>query len=126
MSKGWSRNRGFPRSFFFFVVPIAIGVIAFLTAIIVGTVFLRPTGYDGQVLYPWFSFGSSFFFFFWIWPLFGFLMVFFFVARWFLWGRRSDYWTYHRDSQSILSERYATGEITKEQFDLMKRELERQ
>jgi putative membrane protein len=116
MSTGLRRNRGFP----WFFVPIAVGIIAVLTVVIVSTVFVRPAGYAAQAIYPWFPFG-----FFWIWPLFGFLIIFF-VAKWFFWGWgwRSDYWTRYSDAGSILAERYARGEITREQFEQMKKDID--
>ena len=117
MSTGWSKNRGFPWLF----VAISVGTIAVLiVAAVVGTAFVRPSGYAGQAFYPWFPFGL-----FWIWPLFGFFIVFF-VAKWFFWGGgwRSDYRTDYSDAERILAERYERGEITREQLEQMKRDVE--
>src|SRR5712692_5829284 len=119
MTTSWSRNRGFPWLF----VAIAAGIIAVSTVVAVGTVFVPSAGYAGRAFfYPWSPFG-----FFWIWPLFGFLIIFL-VAKWFFWGWgwRSDYWAHDSDAERILAERYARGEITREQFEQMKTDLERQ
>ncbi|MDA4128256.1 MAG: SHOCT domain-containing protein [Thaumarchaeota archaeon] len=77
----------------------------------------RPlTGY----FYPFAPFGW-FFGLFWI-------FIIFWAVRWIFWGPR---WGYHRwygrhgdESYYILRERYAKGEITREQFDQMMRDLE--
>jgi putative membrane protein len=39
------------------------------------------------------------------------------------WGWRRGYWYHHGGAEEILRERYARGEITKEQFDQMMRDL---
>ena len=118
MSRDLSRNRGIP----WFSVAIAVLVVAILAIVVLGS-FLRPPEYaTGQAFYPWFPFG-----FFWIWPLFGFLFIFL-VARWFFWGWgwRSGYRRYYEsDAERILAERYAKGEITKEQFEQMRSVLEK-
>jgi putative membrane protein len=95
-------------------------VLAAFSAIVIGGIFFwhlgTPTG-----SYPFFPF-------FWIWPFFAILFVFF-AARWFFWGggwgQRGGYWQ-HSNAITILEERYARGEITKEQFDQMKKTLEKE
>lgn len=80
------------------------------------------------------GFGYPFFFPFHFGWLGGILLIFIilFIARWFLWPwRRRGGPGYHSDSSnqqrpdavSIVKERYAKGEITKEQFEQMMRDL---
>jgi uncharacterized membrane protein len=61
-----------------------------------------------------------------IWVPFA-LFFLFFAFRWFFWpwgwGYRSGYWT-SDDAYYILKERFAKGEITREQFERMSRDLQ--
>ncbi len=66
----------------------------------------------------------------WVGALFS-LFFFFWVFSWFFrpwgwgWGYRRRYrWWRYDDAERILRERYARGEITKEQFEQMMRDLE--
>lgn len=67
--------------------------------------------------------------FFWFFP-FGFILFFlfiFFVFRLAFWPRRWGYygrWQSWDDAGEILRQRYARGEITKDQFEQMKRDIE--
>jgi putative membrane protein len=114
--RNWNGSGGVP----WLSAALLVGGIVAIVAIVLTFAFLaRPTWYAGLGYYPWFPFG-----FFWILPL-GFFLIFF-LAKWFLWGGwgwRSGYW-YQEDALSILSEKYARGEITKEQFEQMKKDLE--
>lgn len=62
--------------------------------------------------------------------LFGIFLIFmiFGVLRWVFWpwgwGYRRRYWRYRDESYYILRQRYAKGEITKEQFEQMMRDLQ--
>ena len=79
-----------------------------------------PRTFPGT-FYPYrfffFPFGGWFFGLFWI-------FVIFWAVRWLFWPRR---WRYGRgywdESYYILRQRYARGEITKEQFEQMMRDL---
>ncbi|MGP8124786.1 MAG: SHOCT domain-containing protein [Nitrososphaerales archaeon] len=79
---------------------------------------LMPNYYGGYVF-------AIFFFPFGI--LFFFLLVFL-IARLIFWpwrgGYRRAYWHHYGDAKEIVKARYARGEITKEQFDQMMRDLE--
>lgn len=99
---------------------IAIGgTLAVLAAIIIAASLLRPTWFSGDSFHPWFPS-------FWFFPFVGFLIVIFFV-KWSLWGWgwRSSDWRHYSDATRILEERYAQGELTRDQFEQMRRDLER-
>ncbi|MDE1853523.1 MAG: SHOCT domain-containing protein [Thaumarchaeota archaeon] len=110
------------RSAFAWVVValVAVAVIALIAAIAMRAYPVSGTmmGYYG---YPFYGF--------WFFP-FGFVFFFifiFFIARVMFWGggwgwRRGYY--HYGDSREILRQRYARGEITKDQFDQMMRDLE--
>ena len=74
-------------------------------------------GYPGYGWWFFFPFGFLFI-----------LFIIFIVGRLVFWpvgmGRRHRYWYGYGDANEILRQRYAGGEITKEQFDQMKRDLE--
>ena len=105
------------------------GFIAFLA--VVGTIatvsllFFRPTT---MAYYPFgygfFPFGF-FFAFFWIFAIFWVVRWLFFPWRW---GYSRRYWGsgggYGDRAYYILRERYARGEISKEQYDQMLRDLQ--
>jgi putative membrane protein len=47
------------------------------------------------------------------------------IARWFLWPWRGGWYRYEsRNAESIIKERYAKGEITREQFEQMMHDIE--
>lgn len=93
-------------------------IILFLVVvgiIVAANLVFRPVGY-----YPWYPFGFA-----WIWVPFAFL--FFFVLRWFFLPRGWGYPRGYRmgvNAYSILRERFARGEITREQFEQMSRDLQ--
>lgn len=54
------------------------------------------------------------------------IFIIFWIAKWFFWPWRGGYpYRYQNNAESILKERYAKGEITKEQFDEMMRNVRR-
>ena len=82
------------------------------------------------------GFGYSYRPFFWPFPFglfFGIFVIFiiFGVLRWIFWppwgsyGHRRRRWRYQDESYYILRQRYARGEITKEQFEQMAQDLRR-
>jgi len=101
-----------------------IAVIGTITAV---GFLLRPT------IAPYYPFGwgffpfAPFFAFFWIIAIFWFVKFLFWPWRWGM-GRR--YWGYSRgygygdNAYYIIRERYARGEITKDQYDQMMRDLQ--
>ena len=108
---------------------MTLGVVAFLILIGVGIAIsavlfaLRPAG-TPVGFYP-FPFGFG-----WFFGLF-FIFFIFWGLRWWAWGawgRRSWHYPYsygRRDSaHAILRERYARGEIGKDQYEQMMRDLE--
>jgi putative membrane protein len=85
----------------------------------------RPGGFSSHLFFP-FHFG-------WLGTIFLIFLVIL-IARWFIgpWraGRGEGYHSYPQqprpDAASIVKERYAKGEITKEQFEQMIRDLRQQ
>jgi len=99
-----------------------------LSIVILAVVGFGVFGFFGPRPYPGFFYPFPFFRPFGL--LFGlfWLFVIFWAVRWLFWPRRWGYWGgyYHgrRDeSYYILRQRYAKGEITKEQFEQMMRDL---
>ncbi len=100
------------------LIPV-VAVTAFVTFAVIG---FLTVGAGGAGPWPWWGF-FPWFPFVGIWIFFGFLFLFG-VFRWSggPWG-----WAHEgsRDeSRVILRERYARGELTREQFDEMCRELD--
>ncbi len=107
---------------------VAWGVIALLVVVGVSiglsAIFLTPRPMPVQGTYypyfPFFPFGGLFALF-WIFAIF-------WLVRWLFWPWRwhypRRYWRYRDESYYIIRERYAKGEITKEQFEQMMRDLD--
>jgi len=98
------------------LVPVLL--LAGLAVVAVATSFYwhaaAPQAYGW---WPWAPLGWFFFI-----PVF---FVAFFVLRFFWWGPWGGHgWYYHEDSaMSVLRGRFARGEVTKEQFEQMRKDL---
>ena len=111
---------------------IRLGFLAvfgvFVAAMIYFMFVVYPNSPAGTLpMYPFWGFG-------WIWVFFGFFLLFgllrfaFWGPRWGWGGYYRHYGTYGRENEAyhILRERYAHGEITKDQYEAMMRDLYRQ
>jgi putative membrane protein len=104
------------------LVPLLIA--AGLVAVYVGFWLYGGTTYAASsagATYPWYPFGWWFIFI----PAF---FLIFFAVRWYFWGgwwwgRGGWYYGGYDPALETLRRRYAKGEITKEQYDQMRREL---
>jgi len=75
----------------------------------------------GWGFHPWFFFG----FLFWLVPAIVLGIAVIFIAKWLSGsGRRENNPSDGNSAVRILQERYAKGEITKEQFEQMKKDLQ--
>jgi len=104
-----------------FLAVAMLAVISFFALFALRGYPTPPAGtyYGYPFLVGWFFFPFGIFFL---------LLVLFFVSRLIFWpmgwGWRRRYWYGYGDANEILRQRYARGEVTKEQFDQMKRDLE--
>ena len=119
----WNRPRHFFAWGFFALIAVVIAAIAVSAFFYATRPLTAPVGY-----YPFAFFSFPLFL------IFGFF-AFFWIVRWLFfpwrwaggyggWGYRRRYWRYGDESYYILRERYARGEITKEQFEQMMRDLQ--
>ena len=118
MSENEYRGQRHHHFYFGWAVLAFLGLIATIGTL--SWVFFRSVPGTGP--YYFFPFGGLFAIF-WI-------IGIFWIVRWFFWGGR---WGYHYprhylrhydDAYYILRERYARGEITKDQYDQMMRDLQ--
>jgi putative membrane protein len=99
-----------------------VGLIAVIGVAVVLGYFVPQQG--GGFYRPFFLFPFG-----WIGGIF-LVLVIFWVARRIFWpwrrggAHRYRYYTNNNTLESIIRERYARGEITKEQFDQLRRDLE--
>jgi putative membrane protein len=104
---------------------VLVAVIAFFSVLAFRGYPSWPTMMGGYPFYGWWFFPFGIFFF-----LFIVFFVFRFIFFGWTWGWRRRYWYGYGyghgygDAHEILRQRYARGEITKEQFDQMTRDLE--
>ncbi len=113
------------RNGYFWVIG-AVLVVAVIAVIIAATTraFYPPpsvTPVYGYPFFGWYFFPFGFFFIFFI--VFFVARVIFWPWGW-GWGWRRRYGYGYGDAHEILRQRYARGEISKEQFDQMSRDLE--
>ena len=94
-----------------------VGLIVVIGVSIALSFYYVPTRL-GHSYYPFFSFHFG-----WLGAIFLILIVFL-MARWFFWPWRTVYRYQHSSAESILKERYAKGEITREQFEQMMHDIE--
>ncbi len=93
-------------------------VVAFAAILVGASLYYGNAAPQGYGWWPWAPFG---------W--FAFIPVFFiafFALRFFWWGPWGGRgWYYHGDwALEVLRERFARGEITKEQFEQMRKDLQ--
>lgn len=93
-----------------------VGLILLVGVSIVVSVILF-VHHSNDTAYPYFPFHFA-----WFGGIF-LIFVIFWMVRWLFWPWRSPYWHRHDNAASILRERYAKGEITKEQFEQMMQHL---
>jgi uncharacterized membrane protein len=105
-------------------VGVALGVLVVLLgiALLGGFLFIPRMAGTPAAYYPFFPFG-------WFWGFFLVFIIFGVVRFLFLpwgwgWGYHRRYWYRYDESYRILRERYAKGEITKEQYAQMARDLD--
>jgi putative membrane protein len=101
-----------------------IGLMAMIGVSIALSLYLAPWR-TGGLSYPFFPFHFG-----WVGGIF-LIVIVFLIARWFFWPwRGGGYYPYpHQqrpDAASIVKERYAKGEITKEEFEQILRDLRRE
>ncbi len=117
------------RHFFAWAIVALVSIVAIFATIGLILYYIPGPAAPIGVAYPFYGFGFRLFF-----GLFLIFAIFWFL-RWAFWGwgwryRRSywggeyGYWRHRDGSYYILRERYAKGEITKEQYDQMMRDLD--
>lgn len=101
---------------------VVVGIVSFFALVANRGYPTEPMmAYNGYSVFGWWFFPFGFIFFI------IFLFLIFRLAFWgWGWGWRHRYWYGYGygDAHEILRQRYARGEITKEQFDQMTRDLE--
>jgi putative membrane protein len=101
------------------VCLVLLAILAFAIALTARVLSRPPTTYH---------YGGRFFLFFFPFGILLFFLMVFVIARlifgpWGL-GYRRAYWRHRSEATEIVKARYARGEITKEQFDQVMRDLE--
>ena len=105
-------------------------VAILLVAIIAFVVPLALLGRPGTITAPYYGYPYYGWWFFFPFGFFFLVILIFAVIRLIFWpwgwgGRgRRGYWYRYGDAREILRQRYARGELTKEQYEQMMRDLE--
>jgi putative membrane protein len=102
-----------------FVTLGVLGLIILVGVSIVISLYLGPRP-SGSFYHPFFPLGFG-----WLGGIF-LVFIILGVLRWAFWPWKGGYRSYWQrdDAHDILRQRYAKGEITKEQFDQMMRDIE--
>ena len=89
---------------------------------------LATRGYPYMPMAPYYGYPTFGWWFFFPFGFFFILFIIFLVSRLVFWpwgwGWRRGYWYHYGDAHEILRQRYARGEIKKDQYDQMSRDLE--
>ena len=104
---------------------IALGFLALFGVMVAAMVYFllfTPPAVAPMPYYGWFPFGF-FGFFFLVFIFFGVLRWAFFPWRWGYRGYGYGYYGHRDGAYHVLRERYARGEITKDQYDRMMADL---
>jgi putative membrane protein len=105
-------------------ITVAIALVAFLISISLFFWSGSPQSFIGPPFYRW-GFGFPFLGWIFLIPL---VFLVFFPLRWLFWGPwcPGRFWSdgYDDSALDILRQRFARGEITKEQLEEMQRDLE--
>ena len=108
---------------------VMVGVVILIAVWLLASIFFLFTRPMQATYYPMSYYHPFFFPFGFVFGLIAIFMIFG-ALRWLLvpWGHgnRRRYWRYRDESYQILRERYAKGEITKEQYDQMMQDLQKQ
>jgi uncharacterized membrane protein len=120
VSELFVKRRGHAWAFLALGVVLVLVGIALFSGFFLLPRFVPASGYYSPYFFP---FG-------WLWLFFG-LFLTFGLLRFLLWpwrwgGYSRKYWYRYDDAHRILRERYARGEITKNQMDQMAGDLDQQ
>jgi uncharacterized membrane protein len=117
-----TRNYHASRRWLFVPLLVAAALIAAFAGLwLYAGAFAAPS--TASATYPWFFWWSPFGWFIFI-PVF----LIFFAVRWYFWGGwwwgKGWYYGGYDPAVETLRQRFANGEITKNQYDQMRRDLE--
>jgi len=108
---------------------LGLAFVVLVLGLLAATFYFAGPPAAGTMPYPYYP-RPFFGFFFFPFGIILFVFLIFFVFRLAFWPWRRGYYGYHGhrrgwdDANEILRQRYARGEITKDQFEQMQRDLE--